>query len=69
MNNADFWASVHTIISYGFTPEGLLKLCRTGLFIIFAEILTQSPGMPFCKGLERVRCLSDTSLTPHSHLT
>ena len=26
MNNADFWASVRTIISEGFTPEGLLKL-------------------------------------------
>ena len=26
MNNADFWASVHTIIAEGFTPEGLLKL-------------------------------------------
>ena len=26
MNNADFWASVHTIIAEGFTSEGLLKL-------------------------------------------
>ena len=26
MNNADFWASVHSIIADGFTPEGLLKL-------------------------------------------
>ena len=26
MNNADFWASMHTIIADGFTPEGLLKL-------------------------------------------
>ena len=26
MNNADFWASVRTIISDGFTPEGLRKL-------------------------------------------
>lgn len=26
MNNADFWASVRTIIAEGFTPEGLLKL-------------------------------------------
>ena len=26
MNNADFWASVHTIISEGFTSEGLQKL-------------------------------------------
>ena len=26
MNNADFWASVRTIIKEGFTPEGLLKL-------------------------------------------
>ena len=26
MNNADFWASVRTIITEGFTPEGLLKL-------------------------------------------
>lgn len=25
MNNADFWASVRTIITAGFTPEGLLK--------------------------------------------
>jgi hypothetical protein len=26
MNNADFWASVHSIIAEGFTPEGLHKL-------------------------------------------
>ena len=26
MNNADFWASVRTIIAEGFTSEGLLKL-------------------------------------------
>jgi len=26
MNNADFWASVHTIIAEDFTSEGLLKL-------------------------------------------
>ena len=26
MNNADFWASVHTIIAEGFTSEGLQKL-------------------------------------------
>ena len=26
MNNADFWASVRSIITAGFTPEGLLKL-------------------------------------------
>jgi hypothetical protein len=26
MNNADFWASVRSIIAEGFTPEGLLKL-------------------------------------------
>ena len=26
MNNADFWASVSSIIAEGFTPEGLLKL-------------------------------------------
>ena len=26
MNNADFWASVGSIIAEGFTPEGLLKL-------------------------------------------
>ncbi|MBQ6965159.1 MAG: hypothetical protein IJP82_05650 [Bacteroidaceae bacterium] len=26
MNNADFWASVRTIIDEGFTPEGLQKL-------------------------------------------
>ena len=26
MNNVDFWASMHGIISDGFTPEGLLKL-------------------------------------------
>ena len=26
MNNADFWASVRTVISEGFTPEGLHKL-------------------------------------------
>ena len=26
MNNADFWASVHTIIAEDFTPEGLQKI-------------------------------------------
>ena len=26
MNNADFWASMRTIIAEGFMPEGLLKL-------------------------------------------
>jgi hypothetical protein len=26
MNNADFWASIHSIIAEGFTSEGLLKL-------------------------------------------
>jgi hypothetical protein len=26
MNNADFWASVRTVIAEGFTSEGLLKL-------------------------------------------
>ncbi len=26
MNNADFWASIRTIIADGFTPEGLQKL-------------------------------------------
>jgi hypothetical protein len=26
MNNADFWASLRTIIAEDFTPEGLLKL-------------------------------------------
>lgn len=26
MNNADFWASIRTIIDEGFTPECLLKL-------------------------------------------
>ena len=26
MNNADFWASVRSIITAGFMPEGLLKL-------------------------------------------
>ena len=26
MNNADFWASIRTIIAEGFTPEGLHKL-------------------------------------------
>ena len=26
MNNADFWASIRTIITEGFTPEGLRKL-------------------------------------------
>ena len=26
MNNADFWASVRTIIAEGFTSEGLQKL-------------------------------------------
>ena len=26
MNNADFWASIHSIIDAGFTPDGLRKL-------------------------------------------
>ncbi len=29
MNNADFWASVHTIIAEGFTSEGLLRYQTT----------------------------------------
>ena len=34
MNNADFWASVRTIIAEGFTSEGLLKLdCYAEQFI------------------------------------
>ena len=28
MNNADFWASVRSIIADGFTPDGLQKLDR-----------------------------------------
>lgn len=34
MNNADFWASIHSIIAEGFTSEGLLKLdCYAEQFI------------------------------------
>ena len=29
MNNADFWASIRTIIADGFTPEGLQKLVHS----------------------------------------
>ena len=28
MNNADFWASIRSIIADGFTPDGLQKLDR-----------------------------------------
>ena len=33
MNNADFWASIRTIIAEGFTPEGLhnLTIMQNGL--------------------------------------
>ena len=34
MNNSDFWVSIDTVISEGFTPDGLAKLdCYAEQFI------------------------------------
>ena len=41
MNNADFWASVRTIIAEGFTPEGLLKLDRYAEQFISGRLVYQ----------------------------
>lgn len=41
MNNADFWASVRSIIAEGFTPEGLLKLDCYAEQFISGKYLTQ----------------------------
>ena len=41
MNNADFWASVRTIIAEGFTPEGLYKLDSYAVQFITGELVYQ----------------------------
>ena len=41
MNNADFWASVRTIIAEGFTPEDLLKLDCYGEDFISGRLVYQ----------------------------
>ncbi|MBR1411013.1 MAG: hypothetical protein IJ580_07950 [Prevotella sp.] len=41
MNNADFWASVQTLIAEGFTPEGLLKLDRYAEEFISGKLVYQ----------------------------
>ena len=41
MNNADFWASVRTIIAEGFTPEGLLKLDEYAAEFISGRLVYQ----------------------------
>ena len=41
MTNADFWASVRTIIAEGFTPEGLFKLDRYGEDFISGKLVYQ----------------------------
>ena len=41
MNNADFWASIHTIIAEGFTSEGLLKLDRYAEQFISGRLVYQ----------------------------
>ena len=46
MNNADFWASVRTIIAEGFTPEGLLKLDRYGEDFISGKLVYQRFSPP-----------------------
>ena len=46
MNNADFWASVRSIIAEGFTPEGLLKLDRYGEDFISRRLVYQRFSPP-----------------------
>ena len=46
MNNADFWASVRSIIAEGFTPEGLLKLDRYGEDFISGRLVYQRFSPP-----------------------
>ena len=41
MNNADFWASIRTIIAEGFTPEGLLKLDSYAAQFISGKLVYQ----------------------------
>ena len=41
MNNADFWASVRTVIAEGFTPEGLLKLDSYAAEFISGQLVYQ----------------------------
>jgi hypothetical protein len=41
MNNADFWASIHSIIYDGFTPNGLQKLDRYAEQFISNELVYQ----------------------------
>ena len=41
MNNADFWASVHTIIAEGFTSEGLQKLDSYAEVFISGKLVYQ----------------------------
>ena len=46
MNNAEFWASVRTIIAEGFTPKGLLKLDRYGEDFISGKLVYQRFSPP-----------------------
>lgn len=41
MNNEDFWISVNTIISKGFTPEGLQKLDEYAEYFITRRLVYQ----------------------------
>ena len=41
MNNADFWASIRSVITEGFTPEGLLKLDRYAEQFISGRLVYQ----------------------------
>ncbi len=41
MNNADFWASLRSIIAAGFTSEGLLKLDRYAEQFISGKLVYQ----------------------------
>ena len=41
MNNKDFWESIHTIISEGFTPEGLQKLDHYAELFINGKLVYQ----------------------------
>ena len=50
MNNADFWASVCTIIAEGFTSEGLLKLDRYGEDFISGRLVYQRFSPPEQQG-------------------
>lgn len=39
MNNSDFWVSINTVISEGFTPEGLIKLDRYAEQLISGQLI------------------------------